>query len=251
MSRLLGKKAVVTGAGSGFGAEIARRFAAEGARVACADLDNAAATRIAGEIGADTLAVECDVTSAESVANMVEMLKAEWGGFDTLVNNAGIAQEPKRIDRLPHDTVTRIFAVNVFSLHHVTIHALPVLREAGGGCIINMASVAALRPRAGMAWYTASKAAVISLTQSMAADFAPFRVRVNAIAPSLSRTQMFTAIFGDNATEELQANLAGSIPLGRLSEPADIASAAVFLASDEAAYITGAILPVDGGRLVA
>jgi 3-oxoacyl-[acyl-carrier protein] reductase len=133
----------------------------------------------------------------------------------------------------------------------MAVHALPVLRERGGGSIINMASVTAIRPRPGMTWYNATKAAVISITMSMAVELAPDRIRVNAIAPGVSRTPMFDAMFADGgAADEAQARLEETFLLGRLSEPADIASAAVYLSSDEASFVTGVVLPVDGGRLV-
>ncbi|MBV9785465.1 MAG: SDR family oxidoreductase, partial [Acidisphaera sp.] len=143
----------------------------------------------------------------------------------------------------------RLFAVNVKSLHHMCVHAVPALREAGGGAIVNIASLAAIRPRPGMAWYNATKAAVISLTQSLAGELARDRIRVNAVAPLLGRTGMVATMFGDDAEGTLE-RLAAEVPLGRLCEPADIAAACLYLASDDARFVTGVVLPVDGGRLV-
>lgn len=249
--RLQGKTAIVTGAaGAGsYGAELARRFALEGARVACADIDAAGAERLAAEIGGAARGFGCDVADGASVAALIERVGAAFGGFDILVNNAAISQKPSRLARIEEAAIDRLFAVNVKSLYHAAVHALPVLRKRGGGCVINIASVTAIRPRPGMAWYNMTKAAVISLTHSMAAELAPDRIRVNAIAPAVGRTPMFGQMFPEGA-DAAEARLAETIPLGRLCRPSDVAGAAVYLASDEAVYVTGAVLPVDGGRLV-
>ena len=178
---------------------------------------------------------------------MVVRVVAELGGFDILVNNAAITQKPARIAKTAEADIDRLLAVNVKSLYHMAVHALPVLRRRGrrrrhqhrvGGR-------AAAAP--GMTWYNATKAAVVNLTQSMAAELAPDRIRVNAIAPVAGRTAMFDVMFGEGV-DAASERLAESIPLGRLSTPEDIASAAVYLASDEAAFVTGVMLPVDGGR---
>ena len=243
MMRLAGKSAVVTGAGAGYGAGIARRFAAEGARVICVDIDEDAARAIADEIGGTP--VRCDISVGASVKAMVEAA----GSFDVLVNNAALTQKPARIAKIAEADLDRLLAVNVKSLYHMAVHALPVIRAAGGGSVINIASVGALRPRPGMTWYNATKSAMITITQSMAAELAPDKIRVNAIAPVVGRTAMLGHMFGD-AVDEGVARLMSTIPLGRLAEPEDIAAAAAFLASDDAAFITGITLPVDGGRTV-
>ena len=243
---------MITGAGAGFGAGIARRFADEGARVVCVDLDGQAAAAVAATLPGNAgpaLAVQCNVADGASVAAMIAKVVAELGGFDILVNNAAITQKPARIAKTTEADIDRLLAVNVKSLYHMAVHALPVLRSRGGGVVINIASVAALRPRPGMTWYNATKAAVVNLTQSMAAELAPDRIRVNAIAPVAGRTAMFDVMFGEGAAAASE-RLVESIPLGRLCTPEDIASAAVYLASDEAAFVTGVILPVDGGRMV-
>lgn len=243
MTRLAGRTAVITGAGGGYGGGMARRFAAEGARVVCVDIDGGAARRIADEVGGT--GVQCDIADSASVKAMV----AAAGSFDILVNNAALTQKPSRLARIAEADLDRLLAVNIKSLYHMATHALPVMRASGGGSVINIASVGALRPRPGMSWYNATKAAMITLTQSMAAELAPDRIRVNAIAPVAGRTAMMDTMFGDKVDEGIE-RLLPSIPLGRLAEPADIAAAAVFLASDDAAFITGIVLPVDGGRLV-
>jgi len=249
--RLEGKTALISGAGSGFGAEMARRFVAEGARVACVDIDGKAAEAVAGGLGESGIASRCDVADGSSVKAMVEDVVARLGPFDTLVNNAAITQTPRRIAKTSPEELDRLLNINVKSLYHMAVHALPVIRQRGGGNVINIASVTAIRPRPGMTWYNATKAAVISITQSMAAELAPDRIRVNAIAPGVGRTPMFDAMYGGKeAADAAYDKLVETMPLGRLSRPSDIASAAVYLASDEAEFVTGIILPVDGGRLV-
>jgi 3-oxoacyl-[acyl-carrier protein] reductase len=234
---------VITGAGAGYGAGMARRFAADGARVVCVDINAGAARAIAAEVGG--IGLQCDVSDGASVKVMV----AAAGAFNVLVNNAALTQKPSRLAKISEADLDRLLAVNIKSLYHMAAHALPVMRAGGGGCVINIASVGALRPRPGMSWYNATKAAMITLTQSMAAELAPDKIRVNAIAPVAGRTAMMDAMFGDKVEEGIE-RLLPTIPLGRLAEPADIAAAAVFLASDDAAFITCVTLPVDGGRLV-
>lgn len=249
--RLAGNTALITGAGGGFGAATARRFAAEGARVVCADINHEAAEGVAQAIvaqGHAALAVHCDVADGTSVANMIGQVCAQWGGFNVLVNNAGIAQKPARIGKIAEPDLDRLLAVNIKSLYHMAVHALPVLRT-GGGSVINITSVTALRPRPGMTWYNATKAALVSITQSMAAELAADRIRVNAIAPASSRTDMLDFMLGDRLEAGAEQVLA-TIPLGRLCEPADVAAAAVYLASEDAAFVTGVVLPVDGGRAI-
>jgi 3-oxoacyl-[acyl-carrier protein] reductase len=247
--KLQGKRAIITGAGSGYGLGMARRFAAEGARVICADINGDAAKSAAASLNGLGIGVQCDVSDGASVKAMVEAAEREAGGFDILVNNAALTQKPARMAKTTEQEIDRLLAVNIKSIYHMAVHALPVLRKLGGGVVINITSVGALRPRPGMAWYNATKSALITLTQSMAAEFAPDKIRVNAIAPVAGRTAMMDAMFGDDVEAGI-ARLLTTIPLGRLAEPEDIAAAAVFLASDDAAFITGVVLPVDGGRMV-
>lgn len=248
--RLEGKRALITGAAAGLGRAIAERFAEEGARILLLDLNAATLGDAAGAIeaaGGTVLARAASVTDDEAIAAAVADAVDAWGGLDILVNNAGIAQRPAPAMSADPDEIDRIFAVNVRGIFHVTRHTLPHLRAAKGS-IVNLASNAALRPRPGMAWYNASKAAVMNLTQTMAAEYAP-HVRVNAIAPSLAETPMKDFIMGERAKEGVPAVIA-SIPLGRLCTGADIAAAAAYLVSEDAAFVTGVILPVDGGRMV-
>ena len=251
--RLQGKRAIVTGAGAGLGEAIATRFGAEGARVAVLDIDEGAAQAVAAQIeaaGGVALAARVDIADDDSVAAAFAAITSAWGGIDVLVNNAGIAQRPgPAIDITPQE-IDRILAVNVRGIFHTTRHALASLVDSRG-TIINLASNAALRPRPGMAWYNASKGAIVNLTLSLAAEYAPQRVRVNAIAPALADTPMKSFILGEDPDAQIEQAVLTTIPLGRLCTGADVAAAAVYLASDEAEFVTGVVLPVDGGRMVA
>jgi len=248
--RLAGRTALVTGAGSGFGAGIARRFAREGARVICVDIDRNAAQTVAASLdGGAGIVLACDIADRASYAAMVADAVAQTGGFDTIVNNAALTQKPGRIAKIAEQDLDRLLAVNIKSFYHMAVSALPVLRARGGGVVINIASVTAMRPRPGMAWYQATKAAVVSLTQTMAAELAPDRIRVNAIAPAVGLTPMLDAMFAPDDRAGIERVIA-TIPLGRLCEPDDVAGAATYLASDDAVFVTGVVLPVDGGRLV-
>lgn len=251
MKRLQGKIAVVTGSASGYGEGVVRRFAEEGASVVVADYNGDAAVKTAASLAGPqkSIGVRCDVSDSASVKAMVDKVVAEFGGFDILVNNAGATQKPSRLAKTPEADIDRMWAINVKSLYYMTVHAFPVLRKRGGGVVINIASVAALRPRPGMTWYNATKGAVITITMAMAAEVAPDKIRVNAIAPAVGQTAMFDEMYGADAGDAV-AKLAATMPLGRLCQPNDVAGAAAFLASDDASFITGVILPVDGGRMI-
>jgi len=247
--RLDGKVAIVTGGGLGFGEGIAKRFAAEGASVLVADIDGARAVRVAGEIGAAARASTADVAQGADFARMVEETLEAFGRLDVVVNNAGITHRNQPLLDVDEATYDRVFAVNVKSIYWSVQHALPVFRRQGGGGFVNIASTAGLRPRPGLTWYNATKGAVITMSKSMAVELAPDKVRVNAICPVIGETGL-TAEFMGGDSPELRAKFVASIPLGRMSTPRDIASAAVFLASDEADFLTGLALEVDGGRCV-
>jgi 3-oxoacyl-[acyl-carrier protein] reductase len=244
--RLAGKRAVVTGAGSGFGAGIARRFAAEGASVVVADLNLAAAQEIAREIGG--LAVQVDVSRGDSVGAMAGAVLAQ-GPLDILVNNAGITHLPQPMEDVEEDEFDRVLAVNAKSVYLTARHVVPAMKAAGRGAILNIASTAGVSPRPRLNWYNASKGWMITATKAMAVELAPFGIRVNALNPVAGETPLLKRFMGED-TPEMRARFLATIPLGRFSTPEDLGNAALFLCSDEASMITGAALEVDGGRCI-
>ena len=248
--RLEGKVAIVTGAGGGFGEGIARRFAAEGAKVVVADLRGDAAERVAAEIGHGAIAITGDVSKREDVARIIAQTVQVFGGLDILVNNAGVTHRNKPILEVSEDEFDLIFRVNVKSIFHFVREAVPAMRARGGGAIVNIGSTAGMRPRPGLTWYNASKGAVNLLSKSLALEVAQWKIRVNAICPVMGETGLLESFMGVPDTPENRARFIATIPLGRMSQPADIANAALYLASDEGAFITGVEFPVDGGRTV-
>lgn len=246
--RLQGKVAVVTGGGSGFGEGIAKRFAEEGAKIVVADIDGSAAARVASDIGEAAVAVTADVTSKADVKAMISAAVDGFGGLDILVNNAGYTHRNCGLLDVDEETFDRIMAVNAKAIYLATLEAVPAM-EAKGGAIINTASTAGLRPRPGLTWYNASKGFAVTATKSMAVELAPKKIRVNALCPVAGETGMLGLFMGEDTPEKREL-FKGSIPLGRLSVPQDIANAALYLASDEAEFITGVALEIDGGRCV-
>jgi len=250
--RLPDKVAIVTGAGSGFGAGIARRFAAEGATVLVNDINLRAGERVANEIrAAGGAAIFCagDVSLDADVAALVRAALESYGRVDVIVNNAGTTHRNQPLLDVGEAEFDRIYAVNVKSLYLTARHAVPAMRRQGGGAFITIASTAGVRPRPGLTWYNGSKGAAIVTSRSMAAELAPDRIRVNVINPVAGETGLLAEFMGGD-TPELRAKFVATIPMGRLSLPSDVATAAVFFASDEAGFITGACLEVDGGRCI-
>jgi len=250
--RLQGRVALVTGAASGFGAGIARRFAGEGARVVVADIDDDAGRGVVEEIAASGGAASyrhADVAVSGDVKDMVAHAQTAFGGLDILVNNAGWAYSNRPSTDLPEADFDRLFATNVKSVYLATREAVPVLRRQGG-VMLNVASTAAARPRPNLTWYNATKGALVTITRSLALELAPARIRVCAINPVIGETGLTSTFMGMPDTPENRAPFLATIPLGRFSTPADIANAALFLVSDEAAFLTGVCLDVDGGRSV-
>lgn len=247
--RLKGKVAVITGAGSGFGEGMAKRFAEEGARVVVADLNGEAAARVAGEIGASAVAVTADVTVRADVERMVKAASEGFGRLDILINNAGYSHRNKLLLEVSEDEFDRILAVNAKAIYLSTLAVVPIMEAQGGGVILTTASTAGLRPRPGLTWYNASKGWAITASKSMAVELAPKNIRVNALCPVAGETGMLHLFMGED-TPEKRAQFKASIPLGRLSKPMDMANAALWLASDEAEFITGVALEVDGGRCI-
>ena len=250
--RLKDKTAIVTGAASGFGKGIAERFAAEGANVVVADINAEAASAVADKLaatGASTLAVAGDVSIAADVDNLAGKTLDAFGAIDILVNNAGVPQINQPMLDIDEETFDNIFAVNVKSIFLTAKSIVPIMRKTGG-VIINTASTAALRPRPGLTWYNGSKGAVVTLTKSMAVELAPDNIRVNALCPVAGETPMLAAFLGGEVTNSMREKFVSTVPLGRFSTPRDLANAALFFASDEADFLTGVCLEVDGGRCV-
>lgn len=250
---LEGKVAVVTGGGSGFGAEIARKLAQEGARTIVLDVDTAGGERVAGEIDAvrpgSARFLRCDVAARTEVAAAVRNVVETDGRLDVYVNNAGITHRNGPLLEVSEDWFDRIFDVNVKALYLSALELVPVFRAQGGGSIVNVASTAGIRPRPGLTVYNASKGAAITFTKSMAVEFGPDNIRVNAVCPVAGETPLLAQFMGGD-TPELRAKFTATVPLGRLSQPRDVANAVAFLASDDAAFITGVALEVDGGRCI-
>jgi 3-oxoacyl-[acyl-carrier protein] reductase len=247
--RLQGKVALVTGGGGGFGEGIARRFAEEGAQLVVADINAAAAERVAGEIGGAARAIGGDVSKGPDVQAMVDAAVGAFGGLDVVVNNAGTTHRNRPMLEVDEATFDRVYAVNVKSLYWMAQAAVPVLRRQGrGGSIINIGSTAGIRPRPGLVWYNGTKGAVNVMTMCMATELAPDNIRVNAICPVIGATGLLAEFMGVPDTSENRARFLATIPLGRMSTPADIANACVFLAEDASSFLTGILLPVDGGR---
>ena len=250
--RLANKVAIVTGAGSGFGAGIARRFAAEGAKVVVNDIDIANGQRVADDIvaaGGQAKFCPGNVAVDADVSHLVAFALARFGDLHIYVNNAGTTHRNQPLLDVREDEFDRIYAVNVKSLFLSAKHAVPHFRRQRDGVFITIASTAGIRPRPGLTWYNGSKGAAIVTSRSMAAELAPDNIRVNVINPVAGETALLKEFMGVD-TPEMRAKFVASIPLGRLSKPSDIATAAVFFASDEAAFITGACLEVDGGRCI-
>ncbi len=256
--QLQDKVAVVTGAASGFGEGIARRFAAEGAKVVLADLNDQAGGKVAAEIAADAggaaggsaVYVHADVTDSAQVKAMIGAAVETFGRLDILVNNAGYSHVNQPLIETGEEEFDRTYAVNVKAIYLAALEAVPVFRRHGRGCIINTSSTAALRPRPGLVWYNGSKGAVNVITKSMAAELAPDRIRVNAICPVIGETALLETFMGMPDTPENRQRFIDTIPMGRMSQPEDIARAALYLAADEGEFRTGLCLPVDGGRTI-
>ena len=244
--RLTNKLAIVTGAASGFGAGIARRFAEEGARVVVNDIDVKNGERVAKEIGGTF--VQADVTKA---ADWARLVRAAGPALDIVVNNAGWTHRNKAYLEVSEQEFDKVYAVNVKSVYFSAMHAVPVFRKRGGGCLVNIASTAGIRPRPGLTVYNSSKAAVILMSKSMAAEFGPERIRVNCVNPVFSPETALSADFaGGEVTEEAKKRFLATIPLGRFSTPLDVANACLYLASDEASLVSGVCIEVDGARCV-
>ncbi|MCF6315034.1 MAG: SDR family oxidoreductase [Marinosulfonomonas sp.] len=245
--RLKGKTAIITGAGSGFGAGIAAKFVAEGARVMVADINADAAVDVAKELGAISQVV--DVANGDSVKAMIVAAQAAFGQIDIVVNNAGITHMPGPLENISEEDFDRVLAVNAKSVYLTAREVVPLMKAAKSGVILNVASTAGVSPRPNLNWYNASKGWMITATRTMAVELAPFGIRVNAINPVAGETPLLKTFMGED-TPEIRAKFLSTIPLGRFSTPEDMGNAAAFLCSDEASMITGVAMEVDGGRCI-
>lgn len=246
--RLNGKSALVTGGASGFGAAIAETFAREGAKVTILDLNEQGAAEVANRIGG--VSVQGDVTKATDIETAVNAAREQGGALDIVVNNAGWTHRNKPMLEVTEEEYDRLYEINVRSIFHMTRACVPVMRKQGGGVILNIGSTAGIRPRPGLTWYNSTKGAVNLLSKSMAVELAPDRIRVNCVAPVIGATALLESFMGVADTPENREKFIATIPLGRMSEPQDIANACLYLASDEAEFITGTVFEVDGGRTV-
>lgn len=245
--RLAGKTAIVTGGASGFGAGIARKFIAEGARVLIADLNIELAYETARDLGAD--AVQTNVADGASVDALAQHAANLFGHVDILVNNAGITHLPAPLDTISEDDFDRVLMVNCKSIYLTSRAFVPAMKARKLGAILNISSTAGISPRPNLNWYNATKGWVNVATQTMAVELAPFGVRVNALNPVAGETPLLASFMGQD-TPEMRAKFLSTIPIGRFSTPEDMGNAAAFLCSDEASMITGVLMPVDGGRTI-
>jgi len=247
--RLNNKISLVTGAGSGFGRGIARRFVEEGAKVVVADINQEAAEMVAEEIGENAIAIVADVSQNTDVSAMIQQTVEQYGRLDILVNNAGTTHRNKLMTEVSEEEFDQIIAVNVKSVFLTAKHIVPLMKKQGSGVILNVASTAGVRPRPGLVWYNTSKGAMIAATKAMAIELASEKIRVNAINPVAGETGMLHLFMGED-TPEKRKQFVSSIPWGRLSQPEDMANAVLFLCSDEAEMVTGTCMEVDGGRCI-
>lgn len=247
--RLKDKIAIITGAASGFGRGMALRFAEEGAKVVVADINGKGAEQLAREVGPTAIAVAADVSIKDDIDAMVNTAMETFGRIDILVNNAGFTHKNADLLTVDEQTFDLITAVNMKSIYFAARAVVPIMEKQGGGSILNTASTAGLRPRPGLTWYNASKGWAITATKSMAVELAPKKIRVNCLCPVAGETGMLPLFLGED-TPERRAEFQASIPLGRLSTPLDIANAALWFVSNEAEFITGVALEVDGGRSI-
>ncbi|MFP6815533.1 MAG: SDR family oxidoreductase [Pseudomonadales bacterium] len=251
MTRFENRTVVVTGAGSGFGAEIARRFAAEGGNVVVSDINADAAAQVASGIAGSAVAITADVSSESEMVALMQGAVESFGRVDVLVNNAGYSHLNKLMWKLTVEEFDAVFAVNVRGVFLGCKHVIPLMIEQGGGVIVNIASIGAIAPRPGVTPYNATKGAVLTMTKGLALEVARNNIRVNAVNPVAAATGFMKGATGsDELSDEMRERLISTIPRGRLAEPRDIAAAVTFLASDDAEFLTGTSINVDGGRSV-
>ena len=245
--RLKEKVSIITGAASGFGKGIAKKFSKEGAKLILADINKDLLEKVSNEIGQDFFHV--DVSSSNSMKKLSEYVLDKYGTVDIMVNNAGITHLPKPLEEVTEEEFDKVFEVNSKSVFLCGKFFIPYMKKVKKGSILNISSTAGLSPRPNLNWYNATKGWMITATKAMAVELAPFNVRVNSLAPVAGETPLLKSFLGEDTPERRQAFLS-TIPIGRFSTPKDLGNAACYLCSDEASMITGSILEVDGGRCI-
>lgn len=255
--RVKNKSIIVTGAGGGIGEGIARRLAAEGAVVIVNDIQPTLGEKVTADIvaaGGRARFVAADVTRGDDWARLVQAAQDFGARLDVVVNNAGWTHRNRPMLEVSEAEFDKVYAINMKSIYWSAIHAVPAMRAnpgGSGGSFINIASTAGLRPRPGLTWYNGSKGAVIITSKSMAAELGPDNIRVNCINPVFNPDTGLSAEFAGGPVDEARrAKFLATIPLGRFSTALDVANAALYLASDEAAFISGVCIEVDGARCV-
>ena len=252
--RLKNKVVIVTGGASGFGEGIVKRFAKEGAHVLVADINIEGAEKVASEInkdGGNAIACRVDVSDSQQTKEMIDRSCEAFGKLDILIQNAAIGMRPTPLVETSEEEFDTLFNVNVKSVYLGAVHSVPIFRkQKSAGVIINTVSTAAIRPRPGLTAYNATKGSLVTMTKGLSLELAPDNIRVNGLCPVAGDTAMLDGFLGDGPKDESYTRFVSTVPLGRLCKPRDMANAALYLASEEADFITGVMLEVDGGRCV-
>ena len=245
------KVVIVTGGASGFGKGIVEQFINEGARVLIADINYESASEYASQLGANAEALKVDVSKALDVENMIRETISKFSKIDILIQNAAIGMKPRLLIDSSEELFDKLFKVNVKSIYLGAKNIIPqFIKQKTGGNIVNIVSTAAIRPRPGLALYNATKGALVPMTKALALEVAEHQIRVNGVCPVAGETPMLKDFLGDDDPAIAYEKFKSTVPLGRLAEPNDVANACLFLSSEEANFITGVMLEVDGGRTI-
>ena len=247
--RLENKKAIITGAASGFGAGIAKKFIQEGAEVIVADINEKMANKAATDLGKHAYSFPVDVSKSGSVTKLKDFSLSHFGIPDIIINNAGVTHTPDTLENIVEDDFDRVFLVNCKSVYLMARSFVPDMKKKKSGVFLNVASTAGVSPRPNLNWYNASKGWMNTATKTMAIELAPHGIRVNAINPVAGETPLLATFMGED-TPIMRSKFLATIPIGRFSTPEDMGNAACFLCSNEASMVTGVCLEVDGGRCI-